>query len=316
MIPAATDRRRADIDAFLAPAGWADAAVAPLAGDASDRRYWRLVRGADRAVLMDTPHGSPDDPGAFLRVAAHLAASGLSAPVVIAAAPDEGLILLEDLGDALYDAHLSHHPADETTLYLTATDALATLQSAPPLAGIPDLTADDWAGSVRQAMEWHGAGPAAEPIAAAVAAALWAFPRKVMILRDFHAGNLIWLPDRTGVARAGLLDFQAAQTGLPAYDLVSLLQDARRDVAAATQAACLRRFCDRTGCDAAGLSAELATAGALRALRILGVFARLSRRGKPHYLAHLPRVWRDLQSNLAHPALAGLAAACRALAAP
>jgi aminoglycoside phosphotransferase (APT) family kinase protein len=223
---------------------------------------------------------------------------------------------MEDLGDRLYDAHLAGRPADEDRLYLTATEALAVLQHAPPLDRLPDLSPEGWADTARAAMAWYGADDHAAPIGTAVAVALAAYPRKVMILRDFHAGNLLWLPDRHGPARAGLLDFQTAQTGLPAYDLVSLLQDARRDVAPATQTACLRRFCDLTGRDAADLSAEAATAGALRALRILGVFARLSRRGKPQYLAFQPRVWRDLQANLSHPALADLAAACRGLPPP
>lgn len=316
MIAADPDQRQAETRAFLASAGWADAALAPLAGDASDRRYWRLSRGTGRAVLMDTPAGAADDPAAFLRVAAHLAALGLSSPAVLAADAGRGLILLEDLGDALYHAHLARHPADEALIYLVATDALAVLQAAPPLPGIPDLSAQGWATTARAALEWRGDAGQAAAVAAALAAALAQYPRKVMILRDFHAGNLIWLPHRRGPARAGLLDFQTAQTGLPAYDLVSLLQDARRDVAPATQAACIRRFCDLTGRTEAGLSGEYAVAGALRALRILGVFARLAGRGRPQYLAFLPRVWRDLRINLAHPALADLAAACRALPPP
>jgi aminoglycoside/choline kinase family phosphotransferase len=316
MIPAAPDPRSAEIDAFLDRSGWSGAGRRPLAGDASDRRYWRLSLAARRAVLMDTPAGAADDPAAFLRVAAHLASLGLSPPAVLAADADRGLILLEDLGDGLYDAHLRAHPGDEALLYLTATEVLATLQAAPPLAGIPDLSPAGWAETAGAAMGWYGAPALAGPVTGAVAAALQAHPRKIMVLRDFHAGNLIWLPGRPGPARAGLLDFQTAQTGLPAYDLVSLLQDARRDVAAATQAACLRRFCDLTGRTEADLSAECAAVGALRALRILGVFTRLAARGKPQYLAFRPRVWRDLQRNLLHPALADLAAACRDLPPP
>jgi hypothetical protein len=310
------DTRPAEIRAFLDAAGWGGAALAPLAGDASDRRYWRLARGATRAVLMDTPAGAADDPAAFLRVAAHLAARGLSPPAILAADAPRGLILMEDLGDNRYDAHLARHPADAPQLYLAATEALAVLQAAPPLPGIPDLSPDGWADTVRAAITWLGASDLADGIAGAVAEVLSAYPCKVMILRDFHAENLIWMPKRPGAAAAGLLDFQTAQTGLPAYDLVSLLQDARRDVAPATQTACRRRFCDLTGRAEGDLAAEFAAAGALRALRILGVFARLAGQGKPRYLAFRPRVWRDLQTNLAHPALADLAAACRGLPPP
>ncbi len=297
----------------LAAAGWAAAARAPLAGDASDRRFWRLTQpGGATAVLMETPPGSPDDPAAFVRVARHLTALGLSAPRILAA--EHGLVLMEDLGDALYPARLALHPEDEATLYLTATEALAVLQAAPPLAGIPAATPAAWAASVDQALGWYGHPAPAIP--AALEEALAAHPARVMILRDFHAGNLIWLPGRRGPARAGLLDFQGAQTGWPAYDLVSLLQDARRDVPAPVQAACLRRFADLTGRAMADLKAELAATGTLRALRILGVFARLAATGKPQYAAFRPRVWRDLHANLAHPSLAPLARAARDLPAP
>jgi aminoglycoside/choline kinase family phosphotransferase len=128
-----------------------------------------------------------------------------------------------------------------------------------------------------------------------------------MILRDFHAENLIWLPDRHGAARAGLLDFQLAQMGHPVYDLVSLVQDARRDVAPATRQALIRQFCDGAGLTQADCDRALAIWGAQRALRILGVFARLAGvQGKTGYLSLLPRVWGHLQHNLLHPDLAAL----------
>ncbi len=135
---------------------------------------------------------------------------------------------------------------------------------------------------------------------------------RVMILRDYHAENLLWLPERDGIRRVGLLDFQLAQMGQPGYDLVSLLQDARRDVTAETEAAMIRRFADAIG--ATGFDAAYAALGAQRALRILGIFARLCLRGgKPGYVALIPRVWGQLQRNLAHPALAPLATICDGL---
>jgi aminoglycoside/choline kinase family phosphotransferase len=134
-----------------------------------------------------------------------------------------------------------------------------------------------------------------------------------MILRDYHAENLLWLPDREGIARVGVLDFQLAQMGQPGYDLVSLLQDARRDVSAETEAAMIRRFKDNMGADA-GFDAAYAVLGAQRALRILGIFTRLCRvSGKPGYLRLIPRVWGQLQRNLTHPATAPLARLCREL---
>jgi aminoglycoside/choline kinase family phosphotransferase len=137
---------------------------------------------------------------------------------------------------------------------------------------------------------------------------------RVLILRDYHAENLLWLPDRIGVARVGLLDFQLAQMGQPGYDLVSLCQDARRDAGLGVAAAAVRHYLDLTGQGAATLDAGLAVLGAQRALRILGIFARLCLLGgKPGYVALIPRVWGQLQQNLSHPALAGLAPICHRL---
>jgi hypothetical protein len=130
----------------------------------------------------------------------------------------------------------------------------------------------------------------------------------VLALRDFHAENLVWLPDRAGVARVGLLDFQDAEAGHPAYDLVSLLKDARRDLAPGLEQEMIDRFLSRTGCDPERFAAAYAALGAQRNLRILGVFARLSMHfGKPHYVDLIPRVWAHLTASLRHPALAPLA---------
>ncbi|MBN8632942.1 MAG: phosphotransferase, partial [Rhodobacterales bacterium] len=148
---------------------------------------------------------------------------------------------------------------------------------------------------------------------ATLAAALTAHadgPR-VLILRDYHAENLLWLPGRVGLARVGLLDFQLGQLGQPGYDLVSLLQDARRDVAPGTEAAMVARFAAASGSDPGDFRAHYATLGAQRALRIIGVFVRLGlAAGKPQYLRLIPRVWDQLQRNLAHPALADLRCIC------
>jgi aminoglycoside/choline kinase family phosphotransferase len=130
-----------------------------------------------------------------------------------------------------------------------------------------------------------------------------------MILRDFHAENLLDLPDRAGVAAVGLLDFQLAEMGQPAYDLISLLQDARRDVSPEIPPAMMRRFAGATGSTEASVTAACAALGAQRALRILGAFARLSLHyGKPGYVRLIPRVWGQLRENLAHPGLQDLAA--------
>ncbi len=309
------------IDGFLADLGWASAARHPLAQDASDRRYLRLVRSEGTAILMDCPPGCADDPAAFVRVARHLAALGLSSPAILADAADAGLLLLEDLGEATYPRHLARHPADLPLLYLTATDALAVLQAAPLPAGLPVTPVAAWAAAADEAVGWYCGlqGNPAPSLAAPLAEALdrHAAAPSIMVLRDFHAENLIWLPGRDGAARAGLLDFQLAQTGPVTYDLVSLVQDARRDVPPDIAAACLQRLAAASGLSVGALSREAAVVGVQRALRILGVFLRLARqRGKPAYLAHMPRVWRDLQANLAAPHLADLARACAPLLPP
>jgi aminoglycoside/choline kinase family phosphotransferase len=306
--------RDAAITAFLAQAGWGAATRRHLAGDASDRRYERLSLGAATAVLMDTPSGGADDPAAFVAMAEHLRRLGLSAPKVLAQDLTQGLILLEDLGDDLYARLLATDPAREAQLYAVAVDALLHLQSAPAPVGLPDLSAEDWAQAAGFALDWYAfaaTGQRPDPVdfTATLTAALktHADGPRVLILRDFHAENLLWLPGRSGLARVGLLDFQLGQMGQPGYDLVSLLQDARRDVSPETEAAMIARFVQ--GAD--GFDAHYATLGAQRALRILGIFARLALvAGKPAYLLLIPRVWGQLQRNLSHPALADLRGVC------
>ncbi len=307
--------------AFLDAAGWGAAARAPLAGDASRRRYERLT-GADgaRAVLMDAPPEQGEDVRPFLRVARHLGALGLSPPAILAADPERGLALIEDLGDSLYARVVEHAPQSEPALYEAATDLLAALHAHPPPDGTPDYGPPEMADRARLAALWYRPGlagrspdardaEAADALERAVRAALEAHApgRPVLVLRDYHAENLLWLPGRAGVARVGLLDFQDAAAGHPAYDLVSLVQDARRDVPVALHDAMIARYAAATGADAAGLRSACAVLGAQRALRILGVFARLSLRdGKTGYAALMPRTWDLLQRDLAHPACAEL----------
>lgn len=310
--------RRALSDGFVARAGWGAAKRGFLAGDASDRSYDRLVMDGRSAVLMDAPPGG-DDPAVFARIAGYLAGLGLSPPAVLASDFEHGFLLLEDLGDGLFARLVEREPARERELYAAAVDVLVELQRAEPLGGLPDLSAEDWARAAEFAFDWYRFAVTGESGGdLAVLAALMrehANGPRVMILRDYHAENLLWLPERAGVARVGLLDFQLGQMGQPGYDLVSLLQDARRDVSAATEAALVARFVTATG--AKGFDAAYAVLGAQRALRILGVFARLCLKGgKAGYLALMPRVWGQLQRNLAHPALAGLARVCAVLPEP
>jgi aminoglycoside/choline kinase family phosphotransferase len=313
--------RASQSQAFLAGAGWGDAARHFLAGDASDRSYDRLRHGAATAVLMDAPPGKGDDPARFIAIAAHLQSLGLSPPRILAQDLAVGFLLLEDLGDGIFARLVRADPACEIALYTAATDVLLHLHAAPAPADLPDLAAQDWARAAAFALEWYRfaiTGDRIDPAAfeACLTEAMQAHadgPR-VMILRDYHAENLLWLPERSGVARVGLLDFQLAQMGQPGYDLVSLLQDARRDVPVATESAMIRHFLDMTGGNASDFAQGYAVLGAQRALRIIGVFARLCLvSGKSGYLALLPRVWAQLQRNLAQPGLEPLAKICAQL---
>ncbi|MBV2359507.1 phosphotransferase [Thalassococcus sp. CAU 1522] len=294
--------------AFLASAGWDRARQEQLAGDASARRYTRLRKGDTSAILMQDPEG---DVAHFARLSRHLTSLGLSAPRILAMDAAAGLLLIEDLGDGLL-ARLASDPESEMRLYLCATDALLALHRHPPpdlpkadpatLAAMTDLAFDHYAETTAEDRK--------KRCIDALATALERHARDtdVMILRDYHAENILYLPGRTGPARAGLLDFQDALQGHRAYDLVSLLQDARRDVLPETAEAAVRHYLEHTGLDQARFRAALAVQGAQRNLRILGVFARLARqRGKPHYIDLIPRVWAHLQTDLRHPALADVA---------
>jgi hypothetical protein len=301
---------------FLAVSGWGAAHRAFLAGDASDRSYDRLTLAGQTAVFMDAPSGKGDDPTDFIAIAAHLNALGLSAPRILARDLHQGFLLIEDLGDALFARLVAADPGAEIALYAAATDVLRHLQGHPAPPNLPNLGAQDWAQAAAFALTWYRhaiTGDAGDvPVfTAALTAALQqnADGPRVLILRDFHAENLLWLPGRAGLAQVGLLDFQLAQMGQPSYDLVSLLQDARRDVSPQTEAAMMMRF--RGDHNPHSFAAAYATIGAQRALRILGIFARLCLvAGKPQYVALIPRVWGQLQRNLSHPALADLAEIC------
>ncbi len=191
--------------AFLAAAGWQSARRTPLAGDASARSYQRLTRDGARAVLMDAPPGQGEEIAPFVRVAEHLRALGLSAPAILARDDRNGFLLLEDLGDDLYARVIPRRPELEADLYRAAVDVLLRVQAAPPLAGLPDASATDWAEAAAFAVDWYalGATGTAPPRDAFIATLRDVLERhadgpRVMILRDYHAENLLWLPERRG----------------------------------------------------------------------------------------------------------------------
>ena len=302
--------------AFLSRAGWGGAKRRALAGDASSRRYERLTLNHGSAVLMIAASEDGASTHDFTRMAKWLLNCGYSPPTLLAEDHENGFLLLEDLGDALVARLVEDDPNLQPLMYTAAVDFLTDLrrQAAPEF--VMPLDGAELGKLVKLAPRWYLPGIGAESNAAAelLPAVIEAEYERLAhaplttSLRDFHAENLIWLPDRSGPARLGLLDFQDAVAAHPAYDLVSLLQDARRDVPESLEAEMLRHYIESNDEDLESFGAIYALLGAQRALRIIGVFARLSMHfGKPHYLGYVPRVWRYLTRNLAHPELRHLA---------
>lgn len=310
MTPARDDLARA----FLAQQGLKKAKRQFLAGDASPRSYDRLNQQGESLVLMNAPPERGEDVRPFVKMARHLRSLGLSAPEILAVDEDNGFLLLEDLGDDLYARVLTAKNADPELLYREALNALHVLQSAPPLADLPDHAPDFMANAAGLAFSWYASAvtgeaqdpaPLVQAMSRAMAAHCTASP--VLVLRDYHAENLLWLPDRQGTARAGLLDFQMGSLGQSEYDVISLLQDARRDVDPAFADQMIAEFAALRGADPQKTALSCAVLGAQRNLRILGGFTRLSLHfGKPHYVRLIPRVWGYLQSCLACPELSEL----------
>lgn len=305
---------------FLRRVGWQDAAIADLAGDASFRRYFRLRRGEERAVLMDAPPPQ-EDVRPYMRVARHLQGLGLSTPRIFADDVAGGFLLIEDFGDATYSRVLSQG-GDETALYRLAADVLIALHALPAERavppGVPLYETEAMSQRAMLLVDWYLPMATGRPTPVEVSrefASLWqtVLPRldagpRTLVLRDYHVDNLMLLPERAGVAACGLLDFQDAGRGAMAYDLVSLIEDARRDIAPELYRDIMQRYLSTLPSAAhAEFLACCAIAAAQRHARVIGVFARLARRdGKPAYLRHMPRLWRLMERALRHEALGPL----------
>ena len=302
--------------AFLDGCGWGDARLAPLAGDASFRRYYRLRSNDRRAVLMDAPPPQ-EDVVPYIAVAQLLRRLGFSAPQVFAEDRAAGFLLIEDFGDDTY-TRLLDRGADEAALYALAVDTLVELQRAVEPGGSLDLPPYDAERLLAEAallVDWYAPSALGKPLSDARRDEyldLWrtllpqaALPDDTLVLRDYHVDNLMLLRDRSGVQGCGLLDFQDAVRGPPSYDLVSLLDDARRDVPAKLRRRMIERYLAAfPALDRAAFLRSAAILAAQRNCKILGIFTRLWRRdGKPRYLVHLPRIWRLIEEELAHPAL-------------
>jgi aminoglycoside/choline kinase family phosphotransferase len=306
---------------FIRRAGWGDADERLLAGDASFRKYFRLTRSGGTMVVMDAPPPQ-EDVRPFVRIGRHLTQLGFSAPAIHAEDPKNGFLLLEDLGDDTF-ARVLEAGGDEGELYGRATDLLVALHRAGSRVLLPGLGAYAGEALIDAAMllpEWYlsaATGRDTPPEEIAQYRAVWRaclahMPSSAdtLLLRDYHKDNLIWLPTRPGMRACGLLDFQDAQHGHPSYDLVSLIEDARRDVSPNVYAACLDRYIGEAGLgDASDFKTGFALMAAQRHARVIGLFVRLLKRdGKPEYLPHLPRVWRMFECALQHDALEPLRA--------
>lgn len=344
---AARAERIAAVRRFLDASGYRDAERRRMTGDASSRSYERLIREGRSVLLMNCPRrpdgppirdGKPysaivhlaEDVVPFIAMARGLRARGFSAPEILAADRNAGLLILEDLGNEFVAA--GHPPAPVEERYAAAVDVLLALhrealpETLPVEPGLdyalPHYDTDALLTEVELLLDWYLPRLGAPLTSAKRDAylALWhdaltpvVDGPRTWVLRDYHSPNLLWLPRRKSTDRIGLIDFQDAVIGSPAYDLASLLQDARVDVTETMELALFGRYMRarmrEPDFDAAMFARLYATLAAQRASKILGIFARLDKRdGKPQYLRHMPRVWTYLQRALAHPALRPLAA--------
>ena len=295
---------------FLASVGWEGADILPLAGDASFRRYFRVVGDGRSAVLMDAPPPH-EDPRPFVAVSEWLCGTGLSAPEILARDLDRGLLLLDDFGTERLREVADENPTREHDLYALATDVLIHLHRHPPMDGLRAHGLDQWLEEILLFTDWYC--PAVgfevdrdefvERWRSVLAPVANDGLSPVTVLRDYHAENIMLVEGRDGVAHFGLLDFQDALAGHPAYDLASVLEDARRDVDPAIEQAMIDRYVAAMGNEDA-LRRAYWTLAAQRNTRILGVFTRLWKRdGKPGYRKFQGRMWGLLERDLAAPGL-------------
>lgn len=295
---------------FLAACGWEGAQILPLAGDASFRRYFRVVNGSRTAVLMDAPPPH-EDPRPFIAVAEWLISRGLSAPEILARDLEKGLLLLDDFGNERLRETLDTDPHRERELYELATDVLVHLHAHSPMEGLPPHGLDQWLTELELFTDWYcpavGAEVDRESYRRAWSEVLEPVAKDglgpVTVLRDYHAENIMLIGNREGVSHFGLLDFQDALAGHPAYDLASVLEDARRDVPPEIERAMIDRYVAAKG-NADTFERAYWALAAQRNTRILGVFTRLWKRdNKPGYRRFQPRMWGLLERDLAQPHL-------------
>ena len=307
---------------FLDRMGWGMAKPSPVAGDASARSYTRLHLSDNySAVFMQTPKSEIQSQAAFCDVSAYLRGLGVSAPTVLGEDAVSGFLLVEDFGDQTYSAILDQGLTREVELYRTAHDVLAVLARTGAMGGLPILAAAELARLTAVTFEELPEGHALKCEQVTFqndlqGLATWILRGvPVTVLRDFHAGNLIWLANRTGLQRTGVIDFQDALCGPKGYDLVSLIDDARRDLSIELRTTLIRDHAHILNISEDDMILRTSLLSLQRNFRILGLFRRLARTGKPVYLRHMPRVAAHVLRAVDHPRLAPLAATARAICA-
>jgi N-acetylmuramate 1-kinase len=297
-------------DDFLKTAGWGGADILPLAVDASFRRYFRIIDGERRAVLMDAPPAH-EDPRPFIAIAEHLRSQGFSAPEILAADLSIGLVLIEDFGNIRMRETVDAVPESERSIYSEVVELLADLHRFPA-ADLPLYSLKEYQREVGLFVEWYCPAVGIDPDIAGFIKAWDEVLTPVIkdqephitVLRDYHAENIMLIENRDDKSRLGLLDFQDALAGHPAYDLVSMLQDARRDVSPELEAEMLAHY-KKLAQPKGDFDNSYWVLGAQRNTKILGIFTRLWKRdGKAHYLSFQTRMWGLLERDLQHPALA------------
>jgi aminoglycoside/choline kinase family phosphotransferase len=312
------DARNQKRKEFVRNIGWNDATSVVVAGDASNRSYERLTKQDGKtAILMNAPPEKGEDVKPFIKILTHLRNNGLEAPALLDSDHENGFLLLEDLGDDLFARICQTKPEQEKHLYKAAIDVLLKLHSAPIPTDVPPYDLAVYLRETDLVTDWYLPSITGQVTSYALVKSYRAeittacdaiqTPHSVLVLRDYHAENLLWLPERNSIKNVGLLDFQDALVGHPAYDLVSLLEDARRDTSKELQVSMKSYFIEKSRAAKDAFEYAYAAIGAQRNLKIIGIFARLCvRDAKSHYVDLIPRVWAHLQRDLNHPELVSL----------
>ncbi len=296
-------------DMFLTELGWQDATRHRLAADASTRRYERLERGAETVILMLAPPEESAAFDAFLNIANLLTENGLSSPRILGHDRAAGLMLLEDLGCHPFATLV----ADRHCAVSALADLLSRLDALRPTHPLERLTPEVMAEMTAISLPNTPEAKSLQTQMATLFAGHFS-QNLTLSLRDVHGENLLWLPERAGAARVGLLDFQDAVMAPRGYDLVSYIHDVRRDVADEDQRVLVKAFVDSQGLEPFTFDEQIALLSFQRNLRILGVFRHLAEaRGKPQYLTHLPRVRAHVARALTHSVMSPIRAQALAL---